>query len=77
LRELERAKQFEAMKNENLLPIVGDQLALSGFVFTQIEDGSDNYMFAICTPDAFKLIESLTVAGYSIRRFGKATFTNA
>jgi hypothetical protein len=69
LRELERTKDWNSLKNENLLPVVASRLAASGYVLAHIDDGSDSYNFAPCTPDEFSRIESLTWGGYAIRRF--------
>jgi hypothetical protein len=72
LRELERDKEWDSLKNENLLPIVAARLAADGHVLAHIDDGSDGYNFALCTPDEFSRIESLSSGGYAVRRFEKA-----
>jgi hypothetical protein len=72
LRVLEREKQWDSLKNENLLPVVAARLAANGHVLAHIDDGSEGYNFALCTPDEFSRIESLSSGGYADRRFEKA-----
>lgn len=69
LLELERARDWEALKNENLLPHIGRRLLEMGYVLAHIDEGSDNYLFALCTPESFSQIESLSSGGYAVRRF--------
>jgi hypothetical protein len=57
---LERASDWEALKNENLLPRVASEVAKHGLVLAHINEGSDSYVFAVCTPDQFKAINGLT-----------------
>jgi hypothetical protein len=41
-----------------------------GYVLAHIDEGSDNYLFALCTPESFSRIESPASAGYAVRRLG-------
>jgi hypothetical protein len=68
--ELCNAENWEALKNENLLEIVGGKIADEGFVFVSINTGGDNYVFAILAPDEFAKIDGLKGRDYSIGRFG-------
>jgi hypothetical protein len=72
LKELEDARDWAAFKNENLLPTIGDKLNSLGYVFTHIDDGSDNYIFSLCTSESFSRLESVASGGYAIRRFALA-----
>jgi len=69
LRALEESRDWHAFKNENLLPVIGHRLAQLGYVLAQVDDGSDNYLFSLCTPESFSRIESLVSGNYAIRRF--------
>jgi hypothetical protein len=69
LGELEQSRESDALKNENLLPNIGRRLVPLGYVLAQVEDGSDNYLFSLCTPEAFSRIEALASGDYAIRNF--------
>ena len=71
LKDLEASRDGHALKNENLLPSIGRRLATSGYVLAQIDDGSDNYLLSLCTPDSFSRIEALTSGDYAIRQFSQ------
>jgi hypothetical protein len=73
LKGLEESRDWHALKNKNLLPILSDRLAPFGYVLTQVDDGSDNYLFGLCTPESFCRIESLASGDHAIRRFSHAT----
>jgi hypothetical protein len=68
--ELSDAENWEALKNENLLEIVGAKVAQKGFVFVSINTGGDTYVFAVVTPDEFVKIDGLKGRDFSIGRFG-------
>jgi hypothetical protein len=69
LNDLERNGQFETLKNENLLPFISARLSAIGHILVHVDDGSDNYLLALCTPEVFGQIESLSNGAYSVRRF--------
>ena len=72
LKEAEGSRDRNALKNENLLPSIGEKLEALGCVFARVDDGSDNYVFSLCTPESFARIESLASDGYAVRRFSSA-----
>lgn len=69
LKDLESAGNGDKLKNENLIPLVARKMAEQGRILAQVADGSDNYLFAICTPDQFSRIEALADGNYAIRNF--------
>jgi hypothetical protein len=69
LKELENAGYGDNLSNENLLPLVARKVAEGGHILAQIADGSDNYLFAVCTPEQFSRIDSLAEGDYAIRQF--------
>lgn len=70
--ELEEARQWARLKNQNLLPRVGAEVAKHGLVLTHINEGSDNYLMAVCAPDQFAAIDGLcdSDGARSVGRFG-------
>lgn len=73
VKALEATGNGEALRNTNLLPVVGDQVEKLGFVLAHVVDGSDNYQFAVCSPDEFAQIDGLTCRSFTIRRLSSAT----
>jgi len=57
--DLENSNDWNSLKNENLLPIVGQHLAAHGVILVGIEEGTDRYLFAVCT-QRFAEIASLS-----------------
>jgi len=56
-------------RRENLLPLVAGRLLSTGHILAQIDEGSDSYSFALCTPEEFSQIESLSDGAYLVRKF--------
>jgi hypothetical protein len=69
VQELEAGEQFDALRNENLLPEVGERLAKQGYVFVSINEGSDSYLMAVCTPADFAVINGLSDHDFFIGKF--------
>jgi len=73
VKEIEAARDWEALRNARFLPVVGDQVQKLGFVLAQIVEGSDAYYFAICTPEQFAQVDGLSCRSFTIRRLSTAT----
>ena len=71
LDELEARGDWNAIKNENLIPRVGREIAKLGLVLAHIDEASDAYMMAICAPAEFARIDGLSIGNgaVQIRRF--------
>ena len=65
--QLEARQDWNAIKNENLVPRVGREIAKLGLVLAHIDEGSDAYMMAVCTPAEFARIDGLTIDNGAIR----------
>jgi hypothetical protein len=70
---IEATGDGEALRNTNFLPVVGDHVERHGFVLAQVEEGSDAYTFAVCSPDEFSRIDGLNCGSFKIRRLCSAT----
>jgi len=73
VKAIEATGDGEALRNTNFLPVVGDQVEKLGFVLAHVEEGSDAYFFAVCSPDEFAKIDGLTCRSFTIRRLSVAT----
>lgn len=67
--ELEQRGAWKAIKNENLIPRVGREIAKLGLVLAHIDEGSDAYLMAICTPAEFARIDGLLAGPFRVGRF--------
>jgi hypothetical protein len=69
---LEEANDWEAIKNENLLPRVAAEVAKRGLVLAHINEANDSYRFIVCTPAEFAALDGVADADRwcSIGRFG-------
>lgn len=57
---LDEAGDWEALKNENFLPRVAAEVAKHGLVMAHINEGTDAYVFAVCTPEEFVKIDGVS-----------------
>ena len=73
VKRIEATADWEALRNTNFLPVVGDEVEKHGFVLAQVVEGSDEYMFAHLSPDERSQIDGLTCRSFSIRRLSSAT----
>lgn len=67
LEELEARGDWKAIRNDNLIPRVGREIAKLGLVLAHIDEGSDAYMMAVCTPAEFAKIDGLRIDNGAIR----------
>lgn len=56
---LEKAGNWNALRNENLLPELARRLSEQGHVLVRINDGSDNYVLALCSGDEFARLDGV------------------
>lgn len=68
--ELMAAEDWEALQNENLLPLVGGDIAKRGLVLASIDTGGDSYAFAVVAPAEFAEIDGIQTGDFSIGRWG-------
>lgn len=66
---LERAGDWQAIKNENLLPRVAQELTKHNLVLAHIDEGTDAYVFAVCTPQEWAAIAGLRGGHLKVGRF--------
>jgi hypothetical protein len=70
INELEHAEDWESLKNENLLKMVGTIVARRRFELVSLGIPWDNYDFAVIAPDELAQIDGLEGRDFSISRFG-------
>ena len=73
VKAIEAAGDFEALRNVHFLPVVGDHVEKLGLVLAQVAEGSDAYVFAVCSPEEFSKIDGLKCRSFTIRRCSSAT----
>jgi hypothetical protein len=66
---LEKAENWNALRNENLLPELARRLSEQGHVLARINDGSDNYVFALCSADEFAMLDDVGDESVYIGKF--------
>ena len=64
--DLERAENWEALRNENLLNEIGSRLRERGRVFMLLDMGWDSYDLAILSPAEFEKIHSVRGEGFRV-----------
>lgn len=67
--KLERKKNWEMLKNHNLLSLVKEKIAEQGKVFVALYLGNDGFSFAIVAPDNFEKIDGLEIGDACIGAF--------
>lgn len=67
LEEPEARGDWKAIRNDNLIPRVGREIAKLGLVLAHIDEGSDAYTMAVCTPAEFARIDGLMIDNGAIR----------
>jgi hypothetical protein len=69
IEQLQQAKKWDALKNANLLPLVGQKVGERQLVLAFLNLGSDdNFLFSVITEAQFQQWSRLSGAGFTVSR---------